>query len=585
MVWLDTRKASALLAIALSAGCSEASVPPAPPERSPSPATTVDAASQAQHDAGSVEGGMAPTAGLTPSVTAVPSVVCPGECSELRATLPAGRPPFTWRWDQGLPAHPGPHQVCPTQTTRYRVEVEDTASTDLEFPLPRAQGAATVTLTVRSDCRDGGVDDAAGIDAGADAAEPLTPAESCSIRIPLDPPMGDGPGMVGSASSDAAGSLYLAAMMTGGAQLGPALKLVTQPHGMRVFLAKYDARCQLAWAHWLGEPHQTARLGSIEVSASGRVAVTRTYFVEPAHEADYRSELSIFTPEGELSLTVPSAGGDLTPEAQMHGLAWSHDGSLAVAGLPDLCPTRKGSGVCVAKLAADGKLLFGRLIGGAFGAGVALDTEGNLIAAGLSGNDGVVVDGLTFDAARPPYAYVTKLDPKGTPLWLATTSNGDDSPTHATQGFVSAAADGSLLAVWNAGVILPPGNVVQVATMAWRLTAAGAQSALHTLQTVGSHGRSEPVHTVGRGAELLSAEYLLRDLTSGVGPVPGTTRLMWHDADGTLLRGQDLEERAFMYTSSVRLSASDAPILVLREHGASPVSGTQTALLLRRLAP
>lgn len=586
MGWLDTRGSSALLALVFSAGCMDASLAAWPPEQIPSPTTTADAASQPQQDHdGGVDVGMGvPAAGLAPSVTAVPSQLCPGECSVLHATLSAGRPPFTWRWDQSLPGHAGPHQVCPTQTTRYTVRVEDSASTDLEFPLPPAHGEATVTVTVRADCRDGGPDDATVSDAGAPPGQPLTPAESCDIRIPLDPPMNDGPFMVGTAGSDDAGSLYLAAVMTGTAQLAPALRLTTPPHVMRVFLAKYDARCELAWAHWLGESHQTTRLGSMEVSASGRVALTRTFFVEPAQEADYRSELSIFTPEGELSVTVPSAGGNLSPEAQMHGLAWSPDGSLAVAGLPDLCATRKGSGVCVAKLEADGGLLFGRLIGGAFGAGVALDAQGNLIAAGMSGNDGVTVDGLTLAAAQPPYAYVTKLDPKGTPLWLSTRPHGNDSPTHASQGFVSAAADGSLLAVWNAGVVASSGNAVQVATMAWRLTGKGAQSSLYTLETVGSHGRSEPVHTVSRGAELLSAEYLLRDLTSTVGPAPGTTRLMWHGVDGTLARALELEESAFMYTSSVRVSVSDAPILVLREHGASPVPGTQTALLLRRLA-
>lgn len=48
--------------------------------------------------------------------------ICAGGCSELTAMVD-GCLTYSYTWDQGLPAGPGPHLVCPTQNTTYTVNV------------------------------------------------------------------------------------------------------------------------------------------------------------------------------------------------------------------------------------------------------------------------------------------------------------------------------------------------------------------------------------------------------------------------------------------------------------------------------
>jgi hypothetical protein len=393
------------------------------------------------------------------------------------------------------------------------------------------------------------------------------------------------PFMWGTAGSDAVGNLYLAAVMTGVAQLGPDSRLSTGPQLTRLFLAKYSPRCQLAWVRWIGEPDEMTRLGSMEVSTEGRIALTRGYLLARAQGSDQRSELLILTRDGEVATAIGSAGGDLFHTTHQHSLAWGTDGSLAVNGLPDLCVTRQGSGACVAKLAANGRLLFGRLIGGAFGAGVALDVQGNLIVAGLSSDAGVVVDGLTLASEPPPYAYVTKFDLAGTPQWLSTTAIDADVPRAHAQGFASVMHDGSLLTAWNDAIRGPVGGgALMHVTRARRLTSKGAQVALHDLKIIGSNGKSEPIFVASPRAELVSAEYWIDDPGKGSGEVSGATQLVWHGHDGASVREVALPERAYVIPSSLRLSPSEQPILVLLEYGKSGVVGAQTALLVRRLS-
>jgi len=54
---------------------------------------------------------------------------CVGGCTQVSAThtpgASGGFPPYVYTWSGGLPNGPGPHSVCPTQTTTYTVTVTD----------------------------------------------------------------------------------------------------------------------------------------------------------------------------------------------------------------------------------------------------------------------------------------------------------------------------------------------------------------------------------------------------------------------------------------------------------------------------
>lgn len=59
--------------------------------------------------------------------------VCLGNCTNLEVTAIAGCSPLTYTWDNGLPATAGPHNVCPTVTTTYRVTITETNSGQQAF--------------------------------------------------------------------------------------------------------------------------------------------------------------------------------------------------------------------------------------------------------------------------------------------------------------------------------------------------------------------------------------------------------------------------------------------------------------------
>ena len=59
------------------------------------------------------------------TVEAEGGTICPGECTTVSAIAADGTEPYTYTWSGGLPNGPGPHEVCPGQTTTYTVTVTD----------------------------------------------------------------------------------------------------------------------------------------------------------------------------------------------------------------------------------------------------------------------------------------------------------------------------------------------------------------------------------------------------------------------------------------------------------------------------
>lgn len=65
--------------------------------------------------------------------------ICSGGCADITATPSNGTPPYTYTWDPPSLTGPGPHNVCPTDTTDYSVTVTDASGTT---------ASATGTITV-----------------------------------------------------------------------------------------------------------------------------------------------------------------------------------------------------------------------------------------------------------------------------------------------------------------------------------------------------------------------------------------------------------------------------------------------------
>jgi hypothetical protein len=65
---------------------------------------------------------------LEVDLSANPDTICSGDCTNLFADASGGDfLTYSFAWANGLPNSAGPHQVCPTTTTTYRVTVTDRA--------------------------------------------------------------------------------------------------------------------------------------------------------------------------------------------------------------------------------------------------------------------------------------------------------------------------------------------------------------------------------------------------------------------------------------------------------------------------
>lgn len=554
-----------------------------PPDASNPPSDAQLAPDPLQRDASPVLGHQADAGALTLRLEASSSLLCGGECTTLRAVVQGGRPPYVWHWSHTIPGErsageSGPHTVCPLETTSYSVEVHDTASSDLEFGQTALHASAQTTLRVRPSC------EVSSHDAGSPDAElPIAaPLPACTIRIPLSIHAGDGAWMPGSANMDAAGNLYLGATLVGETQIGSGPRLTAGIHRPRLLVAKYDPTCELQWLRLLGDERESSSFGSMEVDLAGRVAVARSYFLEhPTQVPVYTTEVVVLDAQGSELWRYDAKNGPLAAGAEMHGLAWGRDGSLAVFGLWEHCARHESTGACVAKLSADGKLLFARFIGGAAGAAVALDDDGNLLATGLSNHIGVRVPGLVATIPDSPVSYLVKFDAVGTPAWIATSAVRNSESYNHVQGFVSALQDRSMLAVWDQ----IRDDLTLRATYAWRVTSGGVLRSLLTLNAANeAYLGTPPVFGAARSGELFTAMYLEPDASGTSGRTQGLTRIVvWH-ADGTSARQIDLPEARETKVYSIHVSPQGQAILVSGEMSYDQAIATQSALVIRRLA-
>ncbi|HKP60541.1 MAG TPA: hypothetical protein VJV78_27630, partial [Polyangiales bacterium] len=264
-----------LVALLLAAGCSSAR---SPQQQASGPQIERPAGSVSEPSAAKPAEPAAAASGdeLAVRAAAEPASVCPGECSRLTAAASGGVGAYTYHWNRGLPDGPGPHMVCPKQSSDYVVTVTNSSDTGAEFAVVNPPVSTTVELRVA----DGpGCDAARPTDAGAsddgldDAGESGAPDAGTRTE----------PTMIGTTERLCTEPLRLPAeielLNPWGQQLvadaqGDLIAIVAFSHALRTsdgrvvkdvatqgsVLAKFAPDCKLRWSKQIGTTNNTLLL-------------------------------------------------------------------------------------------------------------------------------------------------------------------------------------------------------------------------------------------------------------------------------------------------------------------------------------
>jgi hypothetical protein len=223
--------------------------------------------------------------------------VCPGTCVELTAHAEHGVTPYRYAFEPNIGSGPGPHRVCPTQTTRYQVTATD-SSFDGEFGGKNAPAIQGVTIEVDPKCgaaQDGGtpldaaLTDAQGastdaaqlVDAGPDTGQQTQPPGSllCSKAIATIPFVPDQTSHFDIWNDDfdrkvvvdASGQVIIASTFLGTITLADG-RTLSSGAGLAVLVAKVDAMCTPVWFTAL-QGYRGTHEPTIAVDSKGRVVV------------------------------------------------------------------------------------------------------------------------------------------------------------------------------------------------------------------------------------------------------------------------------------------------------------------------
>lgn len=193
--------------------------------------------------------------------------VCKGDCTTLSAQLTGGIEPYTLRWSHNLPAQLS-HQVCPSESTDYVLDAQESASAHTELSNPRSVSAR---ISVQVDACSTPVEPDKG---GSTLCRvPLSVRSIASASAQLSAPD------TRAIALDPQGNSYLAvdfagAINVGATTLSSDTKSTT---GTRdVLLAKIDNRCGVVWSKRLGGSSGTINAKAIAADAQGNVVLVGT---------------------------------------------------------------------------------------------------------------------------------------------------------------------------------------------------------------------------------------------------------------------------------------------------------------------
>jgi hypothetical protein len=236
--------------------------------------------------------------------------VCPGRCVQLTAAAERGVAPYVYSFDQGVGEGAGPHQVCPTETTTYRVTVSDSSgAADGDIRVRNAPVTQSITIAV-----DGGACADAGASAAPDGAV-ARPERSgtvacqsrlAAVRAPNDP---GAPSMIGIwyfdftpvVAVDAGDDAVLAVSYQGTFDLSDGTRIGSGA-ARGVLVAKVASDCRPLWFATVPALARDVQQPTVAVDSQGRIivsAVTSVYNAQNTwlHDA---IALTALSPDGQL---------------------------------------------------------------------------------------------------------------------------------------------------------------------------------------------------------------------------------------------------------------------------------------------
>ena len=291
---------------------------------------------------------------------------------------------------------------------------------------------------------------------------------------------------------DASGNVYAGGAFVGTADLdpGPGSFLVTSnPLSTNDgFVVKLDPLGEFLWGGQIGTNNAKASLESIDLDAGGNIYLTGRYGAPPdtgPTETDLNPGAGTFNVAGQGSYAVKLDGAGqfiwartLDGDAFTRGIAVDSSGDIHIAGgfsgAIDFDPgpgtffptIADGSHLFVWKLDSSGNLIWARAAGGLGANGIAVNTFGEVLVAGVfrgpsdfdPGPGEFILAGLGTDAV------LWKLDSSGN--FLTAHRFGSNGPDQAWGVAVDSAGDEYLFGEFNSTVDFDPGPGVTSLTSA-----------------------------------------------------------------------------------------------------------------------
>lgn len=202
---------------------------------------------------------------LTVALSASAVSLCKGACTTLSAQVSGGSEPYTFGWSHGL-APQASQQVCPAETTHYRVEAYDSGNARSELFTPQ-HGSARVTIEVRA-CQP--------------EAPPLVAGSTlCTMQLPITSLGATRPQLSAShtraLAADAQGNSYLAIDFAGSVRIGSSTWNSEPSAGAAqtrdVLLAKLDDKCGHVWSKRIGAASGSINVAAIASDEAGNIAI------------------------------------------------------------------------------------------------------------------------------------------------------------------------------------------------------------------------------------------------------------------------------------------------------------------------